>query len=178
MRATRPASFLAFALAAAVAPVALGGCQYFTVARQTRGNLVDPIDYSQLVPGTSTRADAQSLLGSPTTRATFDDNTWIYVGELTQPTVGGYPHIDKQLVLVLNFDGNGVLRSMTRETKKDAIRVAMDSRVTPSPGSQATFLQQVIGNVGRYNPAGLLGATGTNPNGSAGGEGGAGNTLP
>ena len=174
MQATRLVSFLALAMAS----IELAGCQYFVINRQTRGNMVDPIDYTQLVPGTSTRADAASLLGSPTTRGTFDDNTWIYIGMLTQPTIGGYPHIDKQQVLVLNFDPNGVLKSMQRETGKNAVRVAMDSRVTPSPGSEASILQQVIGNVGRYNPAGLLGGNGTNPNGSAGGEGGAGNTLP
>ncbi len=172
MRSTRlvPFAFLIVAL--------LGGCQYFRVNQQTRGNLVDKIDYSQLVPGTSTRADVTSLIGSPTTRATFDDNTWIYVGMRTEPTIGGFPAIDKEQVLILNFDPNGTLQTIHRTTKKDMIRLAMDQRVTPSPGSEASILQQVIGNVGRYNPAGLLGGTGSNPNGSAGGQGGQGNSLP
>ena len=174
MRITRLVPLLALGLACAGLPA----CQYFQINRQTRGNLVDPIDYGQLIPGTSTRADVTSLIGSPTTHATFDDNTWIYIGMRTQPTIGGYPRIDRQQVLVLNFDNDGVLRGLRRETGKNAVRVAMDGNVTPSPGSQATFLQQVIGNVGRYNPAGLLGPSGTNPNGSAGGGGGAGNALP
>ncbi len=161
-----------------IASVGLGGCQYFQANKQIRGNLVDPIDYGQLVPGTSTRADVTSLIGSPTTRATFDDNTWIYVGEQTEPAIASFPSIDRQQALVLNFDNNGTLVGMHRATGKDAVRVAMDGHTTPSPGSEASFLQQVIGNVGRYNPAGLLGPAGTNPNGSAGGGGGAGNTLP
>ncbi len=155
-----------------------GGCTYLQPNRQTRGNLVDQVDYAQLVPGTSTRADVTSLIGSPTTHSTFDDNTWIYIGERTEPTIGGFPAVDRQQVLVLNFDANGTLRSLHRTTGKDAVRVAMDRRVTPSPGSEASILQQVIGNVGRYNPAGLLGGNGTNPNGTAGGGGGAGNSLP
>ncbi len=161
-----------------IASTGVTGCQYFQPNRQTRGNMVDAVDYKQLIPGTSTRADVTSLLGSPTTRATFDDNTWIYVGEQTQPTIAGFPSIDHQQTLVLNFDANGTLTGIRRATAKDAVRVAMDQSTTPSPGSEASILQQVIGNVGRYNPAGLLGGAGTNPNGSAGGGGGAGNTLP
>ncbi len=170
---------LAPLIALMIASAGLSGCEYFQVNRQTRGNMVDPIDYSQLVPGTSTRADVTSLIGTPTTKATFDDNTWIYIGEQTQPRIGGFPQIDRQQVLVLNFDGNGTLTGLHKYTAKNAVYVSMDGHTTPSPGSEASILQQVIGNVGRYNPAGLLGgAAGQNPNGSAGGEGGAGNTLP
>ncbi len=162
----------------------LSGCMYFRPVRQSRGNLIDNIDFAQLQPGSSTRADVTSIIGTPTTRATFDDNTWIYVGEVTKLTVAGFPGIIRQEVVVLNFDGNGTLRSVHKMTGKDAVRVAMVSRTTPSPGSEASFLQQVVGNVGRYNPAGLLGGglggTGTDLNGQsgAGGQGGTGNSLP
>lgn len=174
-RALRPP--LAAILAGALA-LALTGCTYLLPNRQTRGILVDNIDYAQLVPGTTTRADAASLLGSPTAKATFDDNTWFYIGEITEPVVLSFPRIDRQQVVVLNFDQGGTLQAIHRYTGKDAVRVAMVQRTTPSPGSEASILQQVIGNVGRYNPAGLLGKSGSNPNGSAGGSGGAGNSLP
>lgn len=166
--------------ALALASLALASCEYLRPGRQTRGNMIDNIDYAQLQPGQSTRADVTSIIGTPTTHATFDDNTWIYIGEITQPTIAGYPSIGRQEVVVLNFDQGGTLRAVRRLTGKDAVRVAMVSRTTPSPGSEASFLQQVIGNVGRYNPAGLLGSS-NQPggiNGSAGGQGGAGNTLP
>ncbi len=160
---------------------ALASCQYVQPSRYTRGNMAEEYEYSQLVPGTSTKADATSLLGSPTTHDTFDDNTWLYIGELTQPVIASYPAIDRQQVIVLRFDNNGTLRALRRLTGKDAVRVAMAGGSTPSPGSEATILQQVIGNVGRYNPAGLLGGSNSGTgglNGTAGGEGGTGNTLP
>ena len=157
---------------------------YFRPLHQARGNLIDNIDYAQLQPGSSTRADVTSLVGTPTTRATFDDNTWIYIGEITRPQVAGFPAIMRQEVVVMNFDTNGTLRTLRKLSGKDAVQVAMVSRTTPSPGSEASFLQQVIGNVGRYNPASLLGGglggTGTDLNGQsgAGGQGGTGNSLP
>lgn len=151
---------------------------YLRPGRQTRGNMIDDVDYAQLVPGSTSRADVTSLIGTPTTKATFDDNTWIYIGEITQPVIAGFPAIDRQQVVVLNFDQGGTLQSVRKLTGKQAVRVAMETRTTPSPGSEASILQQIIGNVGRYNPAGLLGAAGNNPNGSAAGGGGVGNTLP
>ena len=173
----RPRSSVVPVLASALA---LAGCQYVQAARYSRGNMAQEYQYSQLIPGTSTKADATSLLGSPTSHDTFDDNTWLYIGELTQPVIASYPAIDRQQVIVLRFDNGGTLRALRKLTGKDAVRVAMAGGSTPSPGSEATILQQVIGNVGRYNPAGLLGGnSGTGGlNGTAGGEGGTGNTLP
>ena len=158
----------------------LGACAYVRPNQQTRGTMVDPVDYKQITPGTSTRADVTSLLGSPPTRATFDDDTWIYVGMITEPVIMGFPRIKRQEVVVMNFNPNGTVRTIRRLTGKDAIPVAMAGGSTPSPGSEATILQQVIGNVGRYNPAGMLGgATGPGGlNGSAGGPGGQGLPLP
>jgi len=49
-----------------------------------RGNKVTTGCWHRLVPGTSTRTDVTAAIGSPTTRATFDDNTWLYIGEVTQ----------------------------------------------------------------------------------------------
>ena len=171
----------ASALPIIASAVALAGCQYVQASRYTRGNMAEEYEYSQLIPGTSTKADATSLLGSPTSHDTFDDNTWLYIGELTQPVIASYPAIDRQQVIVLRFDGNGTLRALRKLTGKNAVRVAMAGGSTPSPGSEATVLQQVIGNVGRYNPAGLLGGSNSGTgglNGTAGGEGGTGNTLP
>jgi hypothetical protein len=42
----------------------------------------------------------------------------------------------------------------------DAVPVAVASRTTPTPGNEASFLQQLLGNVGRFNPGGGMGSTG------------------
>ncbi|NPD67977.1 outer membrane protein assembly factor BamE [Lichenicola cladoniae] len=165
-----------------LAPVGLTGCSIFTPIPTPRGQMVEKQDYDTLVPGTTTRADVTALLGSPTSRATFDDNTWFYIGEVTAPVPLSRPRVNQQQVLVLNFDQGGVLRQLRRLDKSQAHNVAMVGRVTPSPGSDASFMQQLIGNVGRYNPMGLGGDTlgGSSGLGSNNGygHGGAGNTLP
>ena len=150
----------------------LAGCflpGFMTYPPQVRGNLVDADSLKELIPGTSTRADATSLLGSPTIKAPFNDNSWIYVGEVTKPVIGGTQEVLNQQVVVLNFDAKGVLTGITRKGAKDSLPVAVVSRTTPSPGSNASILQQLLGNVGRFTPGGPVGSSSTStPNRSTG----------
>jgi outer membrane protein assembly factor BamE (lipoprotein component of BamABCDE complex) len=159
----------------------LAGCGVFSAFRSertTRGNIVPQDALKELIPGTSSRADVTTLLGSPTAKATFDDNTWIYIGQITASRIGRVPGVDMQKVVVLNFSQDGTLTSIRQLDHKDAKPVAMAAGATPSPGSEASFMQQLLGNVGKFTPAGLPGG---DTGGSAPGPGatsGAGNTLP
>ena len=140
----------------------LSGCflpDFMSYPPQARGNRVDAAQIKELVPGTSTRADATAALGSPTAKASFDDNTWIYIGEVTRPVIGGTLEVLDQQVVVLTFDAKGVLQTVEKKTAEDSKPVAMVSRSTPSPGSDASILQQLLGNVGRFNATGPAGPT-------------------
>jgi outer membrane protein assembly factor BamE (lipoprotein component of BamABCDE complex) len=175
-----PAGRLPVVLAAAAI---LAGCGIVSPLPTNRGQIIEPVDYAKLVPGTSTRDDVQNLIGSPTSHATFDDNTWFYIGEVTAPVPMSRPRVEKQEVVELRFDGNGVLRSVRRLNKQDGTDIAMTGRTTPSPGSDSSFMQQLIGNVGRYSPMGLDSLGGAGMGSGLGsnngyGHGGAGNTLP
>jgi len=151
----------------------LGACgiiHIFDPTLRQRGSLVDQDALRELIPGTSSRADVTALIGSPTARATFDDNTWIYITQITSTRIGRTPGVTMQQVLVLKFDPRGTLTSIRKLDKEDAKQVAMAPGATPSPGSEASFMQQLLGNVGRFTPAGLPGSGTSGP--------GAGNTLP
>jgi outer membrane protein assembly factor BamE (lipoprotein component of BamABCDE complex) len=131
----------------------LGGCApgFWSYEPQVRGNIVDTGQLKQLVPGTSTEADATALLGSPTAKGSFDPNTWIYIGQITRPEIAAFQRVERQDVVVLSFDSAGVLQKVEQKTGKDALPAPMIARTTPSPGGQANILQQVLGNVGRFS---------------------------
>jgi outer membrane protein assembly factor BamE (lipoprotein component of BamABCDE complex) len=150
-----------------IACLLLSSCGWLMPPPQLRGNKVDPDSLKELVPGTSTKADVSAVIGSPTARATFDDNTWLYISELTQQRIGRVPGELEQNVIVVSFDDKGVLKAIKKRDKEDALPVAVVARTTPSPGTEASFLQQLLGNIGRFNPTGA----GTTPGG--GGLGGA-----
>lgn len=164
----------------------LSGCGVFRPTPIPRGSLIEADDYNQLVPGTSTRADAVDLLGSATTKGAFDDNTWIYISMTTYLRPIDFPGVKKQQVVVLKFNNAGALESMRTLSRRDARPVAMISQVTPTPGTSINILQQILGNVGRYNPMqNMMGSSGNMGSGGGGmmnsnsgpGHFGSGNTL-
>lgn len=133
-----------------------------------RGNHVDADALKELTVGVTTRNDVSSLLGTPTAKGSFDDNTWIYIGEVTQPRIGRVQGVNSQEVVEVTFDQGGVLRSVKQLSQKDSQPVAVVDRTTPSPGSESSFMQQLLGNVGRFNAGPSLGSD----SGNAGGSGG------
>jgi outer membrane protein assembly factor BamE (lipoprotein component of BamABCDE complex) len=155
--------------AVAMLAIGLAGCSLIEPKEQLRGIKVDADQLKELTPGTSTRVDVTALLGSPTMHATFDDNTWLYVSQVTRPRIGGTQAVEQQHVVVVSFDNRGVLSGVTSKSQDDSLPVEVVDRTTPSPGSEASFLQQLFGNIGRFNAGGLGGGTG----GSSGPSGGA-----
>jgi outer membrane protein assembly factor BamE (lipoprotein component of BamABCDE complex) len=87
-------------------------CGWILPPAQTRGNKVEAEQLKELVPGTSTKADVTALIGSPTQRATFDENTWLYITEVTRPRLGRTLGVLDQAVVVLTFDDRGVLAQL------------------------------------------------------------------
>jgi outer membrane protein assembly factor BamE (lipoprotein component of BamABCDE complex) len=156
-----------------IACLALSGCSWLMNPPQVRGNKIDREQMAELNPGVSTKADVTAVIGSPTARDSFDDNVWIYISEMTQSRIGQTLGELSQHVVVLTFDQGGVLRNIDEKTKADALPVTVVRRITPSPGTEASFLQQLLGNIGRFNPGGPLGSSG----GGGGSPGGAPNGL-
>ena len=168
MRRTAPALLLVLCLSALSL---VGGCAWLQSAPQTRGNHVDADQLKELVPGVSSRADVTSLLGSPTAHASFDDNTWIYISEVTQPRVGRIQGVNSQDVVALTFNDQGTLQDLRHLGKDDSQPVSVVSRATPSPGSESSFLQQLLGNVGKFTAG--PSATGGSTSGGSGASFGA-----
>jgi outer membrane protein assembly factor BamE (lipoprotein component of BamABCDE complex) len=160
-------------VAALAACIAVSGCSWLMPPPQVRGNRVDADQLKELVPGTSTRADVTALIGSPTARATFDDNTWLYVSEVTQPRIGATLAVLEQQVTVLTFNDQGVLKDIRDVPKDEGEPLRMVSRTTPSPGTEASFFQQLFGNIGRFNAAGAPTPGGTSGPGGSTSAGGA-----
>ncbi|WP_428489361.1 outer membrane protein assembly factor BamE [Rhodopila sp.] len=151
----------------------LSSCGWLMPSPQVRGNKIDPDSMKELTPGTSTKADVSAIIGSPTARDTFDDDTWLYISELTQQRIGRTLGELKQNVVVLNFDDKGVLKTIKTLDKEDSLPVSVIARTTASPGTEASFLQQLLGNIGRFNPAGATAPGTAAGGGTAGGAPGA-----
>lgn len=145
-----------FSLAAALlaAGLALGGCNLgFT---ETRGFVPSEDDLARLEPGRQTREDVQQLLGTPASQGVFDaEQSWYYIVRKTYRFAFMEPDLLEQRVVVVQFDGEGQLAEVRRYSVEDGIIIDPVTRVTPSPGKELTFIEQLIGSVGKFNkPAG------------------------
>ncbi|HXV23032.1 MAG TPA: outer membrane protein assembly factor BamE [Alphaproteobacteria bacterium] len=117
----------------------------------TRGNLADPEVVSQISPGESTRGTVEDLLGSPTTVATFNDRTWYYIGRKTEKLAFFAPEVLEQQVVAIQFDSSGFVEEVKIYGPDDARQVELVERTTPTAGKDLTVLQQLFGNLGRFN---------------------------
>jgi outer membrane protein assembly factor BamE (lipoprotein component of BamABCDE complex) len=141
-----------------VAAVMLGpGC---TISEDQRGNLPDPEKLAQIQPGSSTKEQVAKILGSPSSESTFNDDTWYYISRKTKQVAFLNPRVLDQQVYIVDFDDKGVVKDIGHRTMADGETVSPAPGATPSPGKELTFIEQLLGNIGRFNsgsasPSGL-----------------------
>lgn len=135
--------------------LALAAC---APARNTNGVFLSAEDVAKVQVGAA-RADVLQVLGTPTTTAVFDDNTWYYVGQKTEKKAFFDAKVTERKVYELKFAEDGTLSSM-REVAEDAIDVPIVRRKTPTTGHDLTAAQQLLGNLGRFNKSSKKGMPG------------------
>ena len=91
------------------------------------------------------------LLGTPSTVSAFDRNRWYYIGEVQQHQAFFKPDVVARDVLILDFDNNQQLAKVGTLSEKDGQEVTLVSRETPTEGNKITVLEQILGNLGRFN---------------------------
>jgi outer membrane protein assembly factor BamE (lipoprotein component of BamABCDE complex) len=94
------------------------------------------------------------ILGSPSSVSIFNDKSWYYISRRTGQTAFFEPHLLDQQVYIVSFDDREVVKTVDHKGVQDARAIDPVPRATPAPGRELTFLEQVIGNVGKFNNAG------------------------
>jgi len=139
---------LALNVASVIVAALAAGC---TPTIDTRGNLPDPDNVLKIQPGIDTKNEVAQLLGSPSTVGTFNDDKWYYISTRTRSLAFLTPTIEDQQVLVVSFDKSGVVDDMKIIGVEDAKQITPNERVTPTLGRELTIMQQLLGNLGRFN---------------------------
>jgi len=129
--------------------------------RQTHGYIPPDAQVERVEIGKDGRADVQSKIGRPSSAATFDQDEWYYILRTTTTLAFLAPQVEDQRVLVVSFDEDGVVDEVERFGLEDGQVINLVTRTTPTRGQRLTFLQQLLGNVGRFNPIGLPPADGS-----------------
>src|SRR4051794_5818803 len=149
---------MGLAAAALAVGLALAGCSK-TVDQ--RGNLPTDEKLAEIQPGVSTKDDVTRLLGTPSSTGTFDEKTWYYISKRTEQFAFLTPELLDQQVVAITFNENGVVADLKRHGMDDRRDVSPVARSTPAAGRELSFMEQLIGNVGKFN---------SNRNGPPGGD--------
>ena len=134
-------------LLAGVLALALGACEQSV---QVRGNIPDGEVISKINPGVHSRIDVASLLGSPSTVSTFQDNKWYYIGQKTTQFAFFEPEVLERKVLVISFDDAGYVAATRTYGLEDGKIIDPVERITPTEGREFSIIQQLLGNLGRF----------------------------
>ncbi len=128
--------------------VALAACQ---PTIDQRGNLPDDKKISAIEPGVTTKQAVSQLLGTPSSVSTFGDKTWYYISRRTEQTAFFNPQVLDQQVIVVCFDEGGIVRNVQHLNLADSRPVDPSPRETPSAGKELGFVEQLLGNLGKFN---------------------------
>jgi outer membrane protein assembly factor BamE (lipoprotein component of BamABCDE complex) len=152
-----------FSLIAALATGAtLSACS--TIVEQ-RGYLPTADEIAQIHPGKTTKDQVVKILGSPSSVGVFSDKNWYYISNRTKQYAFFEPKTFDQQVYVVDFNDDGVVRAVEHKTLQDGKVVQPVARTTPAPGRELSFIEQVIGNLGKFNGGGGGGTGETGPEG-------------
>jgi outer membrane protein assembly factor BamE (lipoprotein component of BamABCDE complex) len=139
-------------LSAGLSALALGGgCSMSETLNQ--GYIVDD-QTIQLVPVGSSREQVLTALGTPSTKATFDNEVFYYISQKrVRPVAFMNPHIVDQRVLAIYFGPDDTVTNIANYGLQNGKLFDFISRTTPTGGRDVSFLGQLLQPGGP--PAGL-----------------------
>ena len=134
---------LAFALGtAALGLSSLSACSTSEVLNQ--GYIVDPKSL-ELVPPGSSKEQVLLALGSPSTKASFDNEVFYYISQKRiRPVAFMQPRLVDQRILAVYFNKDERVERLADYGLKDGRVFDFISRTTPTGGKDASFLGQVL----------------------------------
>lgn len=125
----------------------LSGCATIDI----RGHEVEPEQLTKIEVGKTTKEQVSKLLGTPSSVSTFGNNTWYYMFEETERRAFFEPTVLKSNITRITFDAQNRVSNLDSVTEKDKQVISHITRQEPTAGHSFGVLEQIFGNVGRFN---------------------------
>ncbi|MEQ1705502.1 MAG: outer membrane protein assembly factor BamE [Rickettsiales bacterium] len=104
--------------------------------------------------GQATKQEVLEQLGSPSAKSSFGPETWYYVSSRKEAVAFLKPEVVEQETVNITFDYAGVVREINVHDKNSAREIDLVKRTTPTEGHSMSFIDQALGNLGRFNKPG------------------------
>lgn len=133
---------------AALAASALAGCE---PTYSNHGFMPQLSSLDDIRAGEDTRGSVLRKLGQPSSISAFDDADWFYSASRVEHYAFYAPEVVDRKVVAVSFDDAGLVTKVDSYGIEDGRIVSLITRRTPTYGRELTVLQQIFGNLGRFN---------------------------
>lgn len=137
--------------------LALGACEPKV---ERRGHVEDEPMAKSIEIGSTSKDQIRRKFGSPSSVSSFGEESWYYMKSRKEAHAFFRPEVKEQHVTQVVFDESGVVKEVKEYGLDDAQKVAFVEKTTPTEGHSLSFMEQVLGNLGRFNKPRKTGATG------------------
>ncbi len=136
------------------------GLSACSTLEDNHGYAPSEIELQDIVVGVDTRETVATLIGPPSTGGVVQDGNWYYVASTWETRLYFKPQEISREVVAISFDEDGAVENIERFGLEDGQVVVLNRRVTDDNIKGLTFLRQLLGNIGNFNPGQFLGGDG------------------
>ncbi len=100
--------------------------------------------------GADTKSTVLERLGSPSSVAAFDPNTWFYITQISDSVAFRDPIVRRRDVIAIAFNkADEKVTAVSIYGLKDGHVIAYNNRQTPTRGRELSWIEQLLGNIGQ-----------------------------
>lgn len=118
---------------------------------QQHGNKPDPFLLERVQVGQTGKADIIGMFGSPSSVTLFEEEVWLYISSKRRQVAFLEPEELEREVVAITFDPTtDKVSNIFFAQKEDGLPLVVSSKETPTTGHSVTLIEQMFGNVGRF----------------------------
>ncbi|MCH2251503.1 MAG: outer membrane protein assembly factor BamE [Cognatishimia sp.] len=113
-------------------------------------------ELTEVVIGVDTRESVAETLGAPTAGGVLEEGGFYYVRSRVRTFGPRRPQEVSRELVAVTFDTSGTVANVERFGLEDGQVVTLSRRVTDNGLGNISFIRQLLGNLGSFDPNGLL----------------------
>lgn len=141
---------------AALAAVVAAGIAACAPTFRVHGYAPSESELSQIEVRRDTRETVEAAFGRPAAAGLMTDGAWYYVQSRYRHVGARAPEEIERQVLAITFDAQGRVENIRRFGLEEGRVVVLSERVTESSVRSLGLIRQLLGNLGRFDPAQFL----------------------
>ena len=118
---------------------------------KVHGNMIRDDELVYVEQGQTSQNDMIMMFGQPTTKGSFDEDIWYYIGQTVEYRSLMKPDVVERKIVEVCFDEEGLVESVKGYNLADGAEIDTCPDETESLGTERNVMQQLLGNIGKFN---------------------------